>query len=106
MLKYLKIKNFAVIDSLEVEFGEGLQIITGETGAGKSILVGAIELLLGGRADSEKIRSGCEYLEIEAVVDIDHHPGIQQRLSQYGIAMEESGLIIRRIFYRNSKNRI
>src|SRR5580700_1727421 len=69
MLRFLSIKRLAVIDAFEVEFGPGLNVLTGETGAGKSILVGAVGLLLGGRASGDLVRTGEETATIEAIFD-------------------------------------
>src|SRR5437763_16553779 len=69
MLRFLRIKHLAVIDSVEVEFGPGLNILTGETGAGKSMLVAAVGLLLGGRASGDLVRTGEETATIEAIFD-------------------------------------
>src|SRR5438270_9759999 len=69
MLRFLSIKRLAVIDSAEVEFGPGLNILTGETGAGKSILVGAVGLLLGGRASGDLVRTGEDSATIEAIFE-------------------------------------
>ena len=71
MLEELRIQNFAVIDRLELEFSAGLNVITGETGAGKSILIDAVELLLGGRADPESVRAGAERSRIEGLIKLD-----------------------------------
>ena len=71
MLEELRIQNFAVIERLELQFGAGLNIITGETGAGKSILIDAVELLLGSRADPDYVRAGCERSLIEGVIKLD-----------------------------------
>ena len=60
MLIYVKITNFALIEESELEFGSGFNVVTGESGAGKSILMGAVELLLGGRVDKGVIRNGCD----------------------------------------------
>jgi DNA repair protein RecN (Recombination protein N) len=65
MLQSLKIKNYAIIDSTEIEFNNGLNIVTGETGAGKSILLGALGLILGERSDSKSIKPGAEKLVVE-----------------------------------------
>src|SRR5919204_6116910 len=69
MLRFLSISNLAVIDRLELEFAPGLNVLTGETGAGKSILVGAVGLLVGGRASAELVRTGEELATVEAVFD-------------------------------------
>ena len=71
MLEELRIRNFAVIDRLELRFGAGFNVITGETGAGKSILIDAVELLLGGRADPAYVRAGSERSQIEGVIRLE-----------------------------------
>ena len=71
MLEELRVRNFAVIDQLELTFGAGLNVITGETGAGKSILIDAVELLLGARADPVYVRAGSERSIIEGVISLD-----------------------------------
>ena len=69
MLRFLRITHLAVIDSVEVEFDAGLNVLTGETGAGKSILVGAVDLLLGGRASGDLVRTGEDAASIEAIFE-------------------------------------
>src|SRR6478609_2838500 len=69
MLRFLSIRNLAVIDRLELEFEPGLNVLTGETGAGKSILVGAVGLLVGGRASAELVRTGEDTASVQAVFD-------------------------------------
>src|SRR5260370_24226440 len=69
MLRFLRIKHLAVIDSVEVEFDPGLNVLTGETGAGKSILVEAVGLLLGGRASGDLVRTGEGFAAIEAIFE-------------------------------------
>src|SRR3954462_12692356 len=69
MIRFLSIANLAVIDKLELEFEPGLNVLTGETGAGKSILVGAVGLLVGGRASAELVRTGEETAAVQAVFD-------------------------------------
>ncbi|MBE2181994.1 MAG: DNA repair protein RecN, partial [Anaerolineae bacterium] len=71
MLLEIRIQNFAIIDQLELDFGRGLNVITGETGAGKSIIIDAVELLLGGKADSTFVRSGAERALVEGVFALD-----------------------------------
>src|SRR5688500_13724757 len=69
MLRFLSIRHLAVIDRLELEFEPGFNVLTGETGAGKSILVGAVGLLVGGRASAELVRTGEETATVEAIID-------------------------------------
>ena len=71
MLSRLSVSNLAVVEKAEAEFAPGLNVLTGETGAGKSVLMGALELVLGGRADSSVVRDGAREAEVEAVFD-DH----------------------------------
>ena len=71
MLEELRIQNFAVIDRLELRFGAGFNVITGETGAGKSILIDAVELLLGRRADPDFVRAGSDRSLVEGVIRLD-----------------------------------
>ena len=75
MLRYLQIRDFAIIDSVEIEFAAGLTVLTGETGAGKSIIVDALELLAGGRAGADVVRAGAERAEIAATIDISGTAG-------------------------------
>ena len=76
MLEELRVQNFAIIDWLELTFAPGFNVITGETGAGKSILLDALNLALGGRADSGFVRHGCERAEISATFQISGQPDI------------------------------
>ncbi|HHI02984.1 MAG TPA: DNA repair protein RecN, partial [candidate division Zixibacteria bacterium] len=75
MLRRLYLENFALTDKLEIEFDSGLSVLTGETGAGKSIIVGAIARMLGERADRDDIRSGCTQAVIESDFDISGENG-------------------------------
>src|SRR5690348_618068 len=79
MLRFLRIRRLAVIDAVEVEFGPGLNILTGETGAGKSILVEAVGLLLGGRSSADLVRTGEPLASIEAIFDDDGQELIVRR---------------------------
>jgi DNA repair protein RecN (Recombination protein N) len=79
MLRYLTIRNLAVIDEIEVEFQPGLNVLTGETGAGKSILVEAVGLLLGGRASSDLVRTGTDAARVQAIFEIDGREVIVRR---------------------------
>lgn len=69
MLQFLKIRNLALMDAAEIEFDGGFNVVTGETGAGKSVLLGALAILAGNRVSKTAIRKGAEQCEIEAVVD-------------------------------------
>lgn len=95
MIKSLYIKNFALIEELEVQFGEGLNILTGQTGAGKSIIIGALNMILGERADTEVIRHGADKAIAEATIRSFANPDIDQLLSENEIESEEY-LILRR----------
>jgi len=79
MLRFLRIKHLAVIDEVEVDFGPGLNVLTGETGAGKSILVEAVGLLLGGRASGDLVRTGKEVATVEAIFDAANQELIVRR---------------------------
>ena len=103
MLTELTIKNFAIIDHLQIEFGPGLNALTGETGAGKSILVDAIGLILGGKASVEKIRTGAEETSIEAFFDLSTGE-VAQILHRFDLEKNE-GLVIRRLITRSGKSR-
>ncbi|KUG24672.1 dna repair protein recn [hydrocarbon metagenome] len=104
MLNELSIKNFAIIDELHVSFGNGLNIISGETGAGKSIIIGAVSLLLGDRATTEIIRSQADTATVEAVFDISANKPLRDKITDMGFPDEED-LIIRRIVSHTGKNK-
>ena len=94
MLKELSIKNFAIIDDLKIEFDRGLNLLTGETGSGKSIIIEALGLVLGGRGSKDLIRTGEDKMVIEALFYIEDN--IKSILSKYGYETEENILIISR----------
>lgn len=104
MLIQLNIKDFAIIDSLQVSFGKGLNILTGETGAGKSIIVDAVKLILGDRASQDDIRSSKDEAVVEAMFDAASLD-IAGILESAGLPNEEN-LIIKRVINRSGKNRI
>jgi DNA repair protein RecN (Recombination protein N) len=105
MLESLSVANYALIDSLEVRFSPGLNILTGETGAGKSILIGALGLLLGLKADPESIRAGAEEASVAALIRLDPQEEAEALawLEAQGISPEEEGIIIRRTVRKNGK---
>jgi DNA repair protein RecN (Recombination protein N) len=102
MLTCLRVRNFAIIDELEVEIGQGLNVVTGETGAGKSIVVDALELVLGGRGRPEVVRTGAEQAEVEALFDLDD--SVRARLTEAGLEVEEE-LVVRRVLGSNGRSR-
>ena len=104
MLRYLQIRNFAVIAELELEFREGMTVFTGETGAGKSILVEALGLLMGDRFDSHMLRAGCEQAQINAVFACPPDAAIQTLLGGQGIDVEDE-LILKRQFGADGRTR-
>lgn len=104
MLKHLYIKNFTLIDQLDIAFHSGFSVITGETGAGKSIILGAIGLLLGNRADSKQIKQGEKKCTIEAHFDLSHY-GIESFFEDNDIDFEPEDTIIRRELTANGKSR-
>ncbi|MDR0331755.1 MAG: DNA repair protein RecN [Chitinispirillales bacterium] len=107
MIRELRIKNLALIENLTLGFEGGFTVFTGETGAGKSILIGAIGLLLGERASSEMIRSGCDDAEVCGCLEIENfRPKLQRFLKEAGIETDEGCLIIRRNISRAGKNKI
>lgn len=106
MLSRLNIRNLALVDSVSVEFKDGLNIITGETGAGKSLLIGALRLLLGERADKSMIRTGESSCGIEAVFELSDSSDVDSVLDEYGMEPCDGGLLIirRTISESSSKN--
>jgi DNA repair protein RecN (Recombination protein N) len=109
VLLEIHIENFAIIDTLQVQFSEGLNIVTGETGAGKSIMVDALTVALGGRAYTEFIRSGAEKSVVEAFFDLSTVKEAKTKAVEYGfLEPEQEGceLLIRREIARNGRNRM
>ena len=104
MIKEIRIRNFAVIENLEVSFGKGLSVLTGETGAGKSIIIDALNLLLGGRADTDSIRSGETTALVDAVFEVTD-PITRDLILESGIEMDGSELLIKRQVSNIGKNR-
>jgi DNA repair protein RecN (Recombination protein N) len=104
LLCELSIKNFAIIEALSVSFEKGLTVLSGETGAGKSIIIDAIHLLVGGRGSSEFVRHGEEKAEIEGLFQIDEkHPCMSKAL-EFGIEIEDGMVVLRRDIARSGKS--
>ncbi len=107
MLVELRIVNFALIEQLSLQFQSGFTVLTGETGAGKSLLIDAIALLVGGRASTDQIRSGEDEAQLEAAFSLpDTHPLLQRLRLQEIIGQNESELILRRVLSRSGRHRV
>lgn len=104
MLTCLRVRDLAIIEQLEIELGPGLNVLTGETGAGKSILVDALELLLGGKGKAELVRSGAAQAEVEALFDLDQDPGLREKLRALELECEGE-VVIRRVLLPNGRTR-
>src|SRR5690348_1088239 len=97
MLTHLSVRNFAVVEGAELDFGPGLTVVTGETGAGKSLLVDALLLLSGARADAGMVRAGCERAEISADFDLADAPAARTWLADQALDDEDAGCRLRRV---------
>ena len=106
MLLGLNLKNFAIIDDLSINFGKGLNIITGETGAGKSIIVDAINIILGDRATADIIKSGKEEAQIEALFDTGKIRALKAKLDSFGFETKGDELLIKRVISRKGRGRV
>ena len=105
LLSLLRIKNLALVEDLEWELASGFTAITGETGAGKSIIIGALQLLLGERADKSLIRTGAEACTIEAIFSGDDFAALNARLDESGIEPVDEELLVKRTFSLGGSNR-
>ncbi len=105
MLRELRIRNFAVIESVAAEFRPGLNVLTGETGAGKSMLIDAILLILGARAQADVIRGDTDTATIEAVFDIEPRGAVAAALGDAGLALDDGLLVARRELSRSGRHR-
>lgn len=106
MLLELKVSNFAIIENLHIVFKDGLNILSGETGAGKSVLLKSLSLLMGGKASSDTIRTGAQQATIEGSFDISKRPDIQSALQEMGIEADEDVLIVRRVLSAGDKSKV
>ncbi|HET9679708.1 MAG TPA: DNA repair protein RecN [Gammaproteobacteria bacterium] len=105
MLTHLQIRDFAIIDALELEFSSGMTALTGETGAGKSILVDALGLVLGDRADSTTVRHGADKAEISAEFSLAKLPAARQWLEAQELEADEDHLLLRRVISADGRSR-
>lgn len=104
MLQALSIQNFVIVEQLDLEFSQGFTTLTGETGAGKSILIDALSLALGARNEGEVVRSGCDKADISVTVGIQHNQAAQLWLSENELEAADD-LILRRVIYSDGRSR-
>ena len=104
MLQELSIKNFAIIHDLTLSFEKGMTVLTGETGAGKSIIIDAVGLIAGGRGSSEFIRHGAEKCTLEGQFAVEKNPATHGLLNKYQIEIEEDTIVIQRDIHRSGRN--
>jgi DNA repair protein RecN (Recombination protein N) len=105
MLNFLSIKNFALIENCEIDLSNNLNIITGETGSGKSIVIQALAILLGGRASTEHIRTGMEEAVLNGTIDITGKNSLYRSLKDIGISVDSNEIILRRVLTSSGKSR-
>src|SRR5262249_37328651 len=105
LLSLLRIKNLALVEDLEWELGRGFIAVTGETGAGKSIIIGALKLLLGERADKSLIRTGAESCTVEAIFAAPNFAALNRQLERAGVEPSEDELIVKRTFSLGGNSR-
>jgi len=106
MLLELKVANFAIIENLQIEFEEGLNILSGETGAGKSVLLRSLALLMGEKSSADTIRTGSQMATIEGSFDLRKRADIRKTLEEMGIPVEEDTLIVRRTISAGDKSKV
>lgn len=106
MLLELKVKNFAIIDELQLPFRDGLNILSGETGSGKSVLLKSLGLLMGEKSAADMVRTGESQATIEGYFDLSDRPDLIERLQQLGIEVEDDQLIVRRIISSQDKSKV
>jgi len=105
MIELLRIRNIAVVEAAELEFGSGLNVLTGETGAGKSVVLGALALLSGGRASPEMIREGAEEAVVEAIFRTEGLPDLEAELTARDLPVEDHSVVLRRTISRAGRSR-
>ncbi|MBU3736814.1 MAG: DNA repair protein RecN, partial [Methylobacterium sp.] len=105
MLHSLTLRDFVIVDRLELEFQPGFTVLTGETGAGKSILIDALSLALGGRGESGVVRQGAEKAEISAEFALGHLPALAAWLRDHELADGDATCLLRRIVYADGRSR-
>lgn len=106
MLLELKVSNFAIIENIHLIFKDGLNILSGETGAGKSVLLKSLSLLMGGKSSAESIRNGATHAIIEGSFDLSKRKDLMKRLDELGIDREENILVVRRLLAGGDRSRV
>ena len=107
MLMHLSIRDFAIIDCASIEFHEGFSVVTGETGAGKSIIVDALMIALGARVRADVVRDGAKEARVEALFDVSDHPVIRARLEERGLTGDDhESLVVRRSISHKGRSRV
>ncbi len=104
MLERLYVNNFALIDELEVEFGRGLNVLSGETGAGKSIIIGSLGFVMGGKADKDIIKTGCDMTEVSALISVEDESVKKELEALDSPPDEDNSILIKRTFNTNGKS--
>ncbi|HJT25536.1 MAG TPA: AAA family ATPase, partial [bacterium] len=102
MLRQLSIKNFAIVESVSMEFGTGFNVLTGETGAGKSLIVDALYFLLGDRINADMLRAGEERAVAEALFTVPPRGAAVKKLAEWGIGASNGEILVKREFTRSS----
>src|SRR5437762_13225818 len=105
MLRLLSIRHFVVFEALDLEFDRGFTVLTGETGAGKSILLDALDLLLGDRFELRQLRPGADRAELAAVFEVSAHPGVAEWLAEHDLASSDGPLLLRRTLDAQGRSR-
>src|SRR5215467_7500548 len=105
MLRSLIIRDFVIVERLELEFAPGFTVMTGETGAGKSILIDALAMVLGARAEAIAVRQGAERAEISAEFDPAKHPAALRWLADSDLAGDDAGCLVRRVIEVGGRSR-
>ena len=105
MLRSLSIRNFVVVEALDVEFADGLTVLTGETGAGKSILLDALGLLLGDRFELRQLRAGSDRAELSAEFDVADAPAVRAWLAEHELGSDGDELLLRRVLDAQGRSR-
>jgi DNA repair protein RecN (Recombination protein N) len=105
LIETLRIEALAIVESLDLEFAPGLNVLTGETGAGKSIVLGALALLAGGRAAARSVRDGADQAVVEALFRTEALPDLERELAERDLAGDEHELIVRRTVAAGGRSR-